>query len=109
MLLKECEIGKLSRTSDSLSDDEVRTIAKKIKDWKFTVMGKMPWENAQITKGGIALNEVDSNTMQSKIVKNLFITGELLDIDAPCGGYNLQWAWSSGFLAGQSATEMLGK
>lgn len=109
MLLKECEIGKLSRTSDSLSDDEVRTIAKKIKDWKFTVMGKMPWENAQVTKGGIALNEVDSNTMQSKIVKNLFITGELLDIDAPCGGYNLQWAWSSGFLAGQSAAEVLGK
>ena len=65
----------------------------------------MPWDNAQVTKGGITLTEVNSNTMGSKLVKNLYITGELLDIDAKCGGYNLQWAWSSGYLAGKYAAE----
>lgn len=103
MLLKECEIGKLSRESANLKDFEIREIAKKIKNWNFTVKGKMPWENAQITRGGIALCEVSSKTMQSKLVKGCYITGELLDIDAPCGGFNLQWAWSSGFVAGRAA------
>ncbi len=103
MLLKECEIGKLSRESANLKDFEIREIAKKIKNWNFTVKGKMPWGNAQTTRGGIALCEVSSKTMQSKLVKGCYITGELLDIDAPCGGFNLQWAWSSGFVAGRAA------
>jgi len=107
MLLKDCDLGKLSRNSDSLNDKELWTITDKIKNWKFIVKGKMPWENAQVTKGGILLDEVDSKTMESKIVKNLFVTGELLNIDAPCGGYNLQWAWSSGAVAGRSASREL--
>ena len=103
MLLKECDIGKLSRNSGSLEDFEIEKIAKKLKNLRFTVTGKMPWENAQITKGGICLSEVFSKTMESKKVKGCYIAGELLDIDAPCGGFNLQWAWSSGFLAGRAA------
>lgn len=104
MLLKECGISPLSRMSDTLSDKEIRTISKKIKAWRFDVTGTMPWENAQVTAGGIKLSEVDENTMESKLVRNLYITGELLDIDGPCGGYNLQWAWSSGALAGSEAS-----
>ena len=103
MLLKECNIGKLSRNSASLEDFEIEKIVEKLKNLQFTVKGKMPWENAQITKGGISLSEVSTKTMESKKVKGCYITGELLDIDAPCGGFNLQWAWSSGFLAGRAA------
>ncbi len=103
MLLKECGIGKLSRNSGSLEDFEIEKIAEKLKNMRFTVTGKMPWDNAQITKGGICLSEVFAETMESKKVEGCYVVGELLDIDAPCGGFNLQWAWSSGFLAGRAS------
>lgn len=106
MLLKECEVGKLSRMSSELKDFEIDKIAKTIKNWHFTVTGKMPWENAQVTEGGIKFSEVNSKTMESKLVKGCYITGEMLDVDAPCGGFNLQWAWSSGYLAGKSAAKI---
>jgi len=105
MLLKECGVGKLSQNSGELEEFKIEKIAKTVKNWHFTVTGKMPWENAQITKGGIKLFEVSSKTMESKLVKGCYITGEMLDIDAPCGGFNLQWAWSSGFMAGKYAAE----
>lgn len=102
-LLKECGISPLSKMSDTLKEDEIKEIAKKIKAWRFDVTGVMPWDNAQVTAGGIELSEVDPDTMESKLCKNLYITGEVLDIDGPCGGYNLQWAWASGKLAGSEA------
>lgn len=101
--LKECGISPLSRMSDTLTEQEILKITKKIKSWRFDVTGTMPWDNAQVTSGGIKLSEVDENTMESKLVKGLYIVGELLDIDGPCGGYNLQWAWASGRLAGSEA------
>jgi len=101
--LKECGISPLTRMSDTLTDSEITKMAKKIKSWRFDVTGTMPWDNAQVTAGGIELSDVDEATMESRIIKNLYITGELLDIDGPCGGYNLQWAWSSGMLAGSEA------
>jgi predicted flavoprotein YhiN len=54
-----------------------------------------------ITRGGVSLKEIEQKTMQSKIVQGLYFCGELVDIDGPCGGYNLQWSFSSGFLAGK--------
>jgi hypothetical protein len=105
MLLKDCGIGKLSRNSRELKEFEIEKIAKTIKNWHFTVTGKMPWENAQVTRGGVRLLEVFSKTMESKLIRGCYITGEMLDIDAPCGGFNLQWAWSSGFAAGKSAAQ----
>ncbi len=54
---------------------------------------------------GVSTDEVDNQTMESKLVKGLYIVGELLDIDGDCGGFNLQWAWSSGYIAGLSASE----
>lgn len=105
MLLKECDVGKLSRKSGTLEDFEIEKIAHKLKNWKLTITGKTDWDNAQVTKGGIELSELNPKTMESKIVNGLYITGEMLDIDAPCGGFNLQWAWSSGFAAGKSAGE----
>ncbi len=67
----------------------------------FTVVGHDGFRQAMITRGGVSLKEIDSKNMQSKIVSGLYFCGELVDIDGPCGGYNLQWSFSSGFLAGK--------
>ena len=103
MILKDLNIGKLSRNSATLSDAEFMLIAKAIKNQKFIVTGKMPWDNAQVTLGGIKTEEINPHTMESKKISGIYVTGELLDVDAMCGGYNLQWAWSSGYVAGKSA------
>ena len=58
-------------------------------------------DNAQVTAGGVCTQEFRAETLESKIVPGLYAAGEVLDIDGDCGGYNLQWAWSSGLLAGQ--------
>jgi len=58
-----------------------------------------------VTAGGVDANEIDPATMESKIVPGLYLAGEILDVDADSGGYNLQWAWSSGYLAGVSASK----
>ena len=103
LLLKSCGLAPLSRASDTLSDAALSKIAAQIKGWRFHVRGTMSWNNAQVTAGGIDVRDVDAKTFESKLVRGLYITGELLDIDGDCGGYNLQWAWSSGFLAGAAA------
>ena len=74
----------------------------KILAWTpFTITGHDGFNKAMITRGGINLKEIDPNTMQSKIIKGLYFAGEIVDIDGPCGGYNLQWSFSSGYLAGE--------
>jgi predicted Rossmann fold flavoprotein len=67
----------------------------------FTITGHDGFNKAMITRGGINLKEIDSNTMQSKIINGLYFAGEIVDVDGPCGGYNLQWSFSSGYLAGE--------
>jgi predicted Rossmann fold flavoprotein len=67
----------------------------------FTISGHDGFNKAMITRGGISLKEIDPTTMQSKIIKGLYFAGEIVDIDGPCGGYNLQWSFSSGYLAGE--------
>ena len=67
----------------------------------FTIIGHEGFKNAMITRGGIELKEIDSKTMQSKLIDGLYFCGEVVNIDGPCGGYNLQWSFSSGFLAGK--------
>ena len=61
------------------------------------------YEQAQICRGGVDTREVDPETMESRYVPGIYFAGELLDVDGICGGYNLQWAWSSGYVAGKSA------
>ena len=68
----------------------------------LTVTGHEGFKNAMITRGGVELKEIDSKTMQSKLVSGLYFCGEVVNIDGPCGGYNLQWSFSSGYLAGNS-------
>lgn len=107
MVLKSSGIYPLSRKVDSLSNNEIIKIIETIKDWQFNITGTMSWNNAQVTSGGADTEEFDSNSLESKKVKNLYATGELLDVDGDCGGFNLQWAWSTGFIAGKSAATEL--
>ncbi len=79
---------------------ERKKLIKLLKEFELTVDGLVGFEKAIITSGGVNLKEVDSKTMQSKIVDNLYFAGEILDVDGPTGGYNLQVAWSTGYLAG---------
>ena len=71
----------------------------------LTITGTGGFDKAMLTKGGVSLKEVDPKTLESRIVKGLFFAGEILDLDGPCGGYNLQWAFSSGHLAGMNAVK----
>lgn len=96
---------KLAGISDGEMADRIDTcrwkkLLKQIKTYEATVTAANPFENAQVCCGGVDTCEVDSETMESKMVPGLYLAGELLDVDGICGGYNLQWAWSSGALAG---------
>lgn len=104
-LIKRCGITPLSRRADSLTNEEIKKIASAIKSLELKTDGTMSWNNAQVTMGGVNVREVSPSTMESKIVKGLYITGELLDVCGDCGGYNLQWAWSSGMAAGTAAAK----
>lgn len=104
-LLKYLKIEPLSRMSYELTEADIEKIASTMKKWRFKTEGTMSWNNAQTTKGGADTSEFNPNTMESKLVNGLYAVGEVLDIDGDCGGYNLQWAWSSGFLAGNSIKE----
>ena len=90
----------LTQTIDSLQPADLRTIAQAIQTMCLPVTGLMGMDAAQVTAGGIRTEEFDPQTMESRLVPGLYAAGEVLDIDGDCGGYNLQWAWSSGHLAG---------
>lgn len=83
-------------------------LAGLIKHMELPVKAVSDFEKAQVTCGGVATQEVDDTTMESKCCPGLFLTGELLDVDGMCGGYNLQWAWASGYIAGSSAGKGMG-
>jgi hypothetical protein len=72
---------------------------------RVPIRGTLGFEKAEVTAGGVALDEVDPRTMQSKRQPGLFFAGEVLDLDGPIGGYNFQAAWSTGWLAGSKSTE----
>ena len=85
----------------SLSEAELRQAAGQCTDFRLPVRGVDGFDAAQVTAGGLLTEGFDPETMQSRIHPGLFACGEVLDIDGPCGGYNLQWAWASGRLAGR--------
>lgn len=103
LLLKEALGCKLSRNVNSLSDGELRRVAAILKHFTLDVRGALGWKQAQVTAGGIATADFNPKTMESRIVSGLYAVGEVLDIDGDCGGFNLQWAWASGRLAGENA------
>ena len=86
----------------NLSKDEMERLLKSLTDFKIDVFSTNSFEKAQVCQGGVSLKEINSKTMESLKVKNLFFIGEVVDIDGDCGGYNLGWAWISGIKAGRS-------
>lgn len=85
-----------------ITREERKAICALLKNFTFTVTGTRPVDEAIITSGGVAVNEINPSTMESRIVKGLYFAGEVIDVDAYTGGYNLQIAFSTGYLAGQS-------
>ena len=85
--------------------ERVERLIDKCKGFEIEITETNSFEQAQVCAGGVRLNEIDINTMESLYEKDLYITGELLDVDGICGGYNLQWAWATGYLAGENAAK----
>ena len=100
-ILSELDVDGAVRMSQ-LSKADRGSVVRSLKGLKFNVDGLGPMEGAMVTRGGVSLGEVDPDTMGSKIVRNLHFAGEVLDIQSISGGYNLQLAWSTGHLAGDS-------
>ncbi|MDO4815561.1 MAG: aminoacetone oxidase family FAD-binding enzyme [Bacillota bacterium] len=100
MLVKYSEIGG-GRKLRELREKDFEALLNACRDFVITAKGVEGFDCAQVTAGGIKTTGVNPETMESWFVPHLFICGELLDVDADCGGYNLQWAWASGRLAGR--------
>lgn len=98
--------GILAKTvCRDLTKEQIRNVIQTAKKFQLNVAGTKSFDACQICTGGVHCREVSMDSLESLKHKNLFFAGELLDVDGPCGGYNLQWAWASGYLAGESAAE----
>lgn len=102
VILKESNIPS-SRSALSLSEKEKRSMVESIKNLQVPVTGTGDFEHAQTCSGGVLTKQLDEN-LEVKSIPGLYLAGEILDIDGICGGYNLQFAWSSGWIAGKSAS-----
>lgn len=100
----ECEAGACTLPAGS-GEDVVslreRKAASRLKDFRIPVECTKGWEAAQVTRGGVLRSEINPKTMESLLVQGLYFCGELIDVDGRCGGFNLQWAWASGYIAGK--------
>ncbi len=101
-VLKQAGISSFSRKTISLTDEEIMSIANVIKNWRFEAQKSNDFNHAQVVSGGVIGGEINPYSMESTKIKNLFICGEAIDIDGDCGGYNLQFAFASGIIAGES-------
>ncbi|MBH1941461.1 NAD(P)/FAD-dependent oxidoreductase [Mobilitalea sibirica] len=102
IMIKEAKLDPY-RPCNTLKEHEIILLTKQIKSFHMNIIDTNSFENAQVCSGGVDTKELNPKTMESKLLKNLYLIGELVDVDGTCGGYNLQWAWSSGYLAGQAA------
>jgi predicted Rossmann fold flavoprotein len=93
--------GFTTRPAGELSDDDLLRIAQRLHRFDLPVLGVCGFDQAQVTAGGLRTDEFDPQTLESRIVPGFYACGEVLDVDGDCGGFNLQWAWSSGRLAGE--------
>lgn len=102
ILLKDIGIQSIHTPCYDLDWKYKSLLVQRLKKWTFKCSNTNGFNAAQVTVGGINLKEVNPNTLESNIVENLYFCGEILDVTGDCGGFNLQWAWSSGYLAGSS-------
>lgn len=105
-IMKECSIAVNGRVN-TLSDEKINVLCEILKCWKINVKNSRSFEFAQVTAGGVNCSEFNPETMESKYVRGVYCCGEAMDVDGDCGGYNLQWAWSSGRTAGKSIAERI--
>lgn len=103
-LLKAAHISSIHRTIENLEYEEVMSLVCTMKGFTFEIEGTRGYKFAQVTAGGISADEIDFKTMASLKANNLYVTGEVMDVDGDCGGYNLQWAWATGYIAGESVS-----
>ena len=87
--------------------DKASTAARLLKHLNFPIAGTRGFDRAQTTAGGIFVSEVEPDTLRSRVAEDLYLAGEILDVDGPCGGFNLAWAWASGYLAGSAAARSI--
>jgi hypothetical protein len=106
MLVRESKIDPEKDTA-RLLDTEIKKLAANLTAWPVKIKAVRPFKEAQVTVGGVDLHEVIPGTLESKKIPGLYFAGEILDVDGDTGGYNLQWAWSSGYVAGKIAAAQL--
>lgn len=104
IILKDAGIKDIHLPCGNIDWKYIYKLVDKFKKWDFNCVGTNGFPNAQVTVGGVDTSEINNTTLESKIVKNLYFCGEILDVHGDCGGFNLQWAWSSGYIAGKSAS-----
>jgi predicted Rossmann fold flavoprotein len=104
LILKTVGINIESKSAEVSKADRLK-IVENLKAFEMAVTKLRPLKEAQVTRGGVSCEEINSTTLESKIVPNLYFAGEVVDVDGDSGGFNLQWAWSSGYVAGTSATK----
>jgi predicted Rossmann fold flavoprotein len=102
-LFKYAQVDHMKQAGNLTKEDRNRLVAA-LKNYHHKVEDTYLWNQAQVTKGGVSCLEIDSTSLESKLQENLYFIGEVLDIDGDCGGYNLQWAISSGALVSQHIT-----
>ena len=95
--------SKISGILANLSKRQIQIISNNINSYQIIPDGTEGFVKAEVTIGGVDSNEISSKTFESKKIKNLYFIGEVLDVTGHLGGYNFQWAWSSGFVAGNYA------
>jgi predicted Rossmann fold flavoprotein len=104
-VLKVAGIPDPARPAAALEERDIQGVAATLKGWRFDVTGTDSWTDAQVTAGGVDVAGVHPDTLESRFAPGLFFAGEVLDVDGDCGGFNLQWAWSSGHRAGARAAQ----
>lgn len=92
----------LKRYTNTFSIEEIKSIIDRLKNFKLKIKGYKDFDKAQVTRGGVDTREINPKTYESKIIKNLYFVGEVLDIDGDCGGFNLHFAFSSGLKAAKA-------
>lgn len=103
-LLKRCRISEKIK-NQKLTDEQIESIIQTMKNCRIVITDTRDFDQCQVCTGGVSTRMIDPDTMESTLQQGLFFAGEILDVDGPCGGYNLQWAWSSGYLAGIHAAK----
>lgn len=104
IILKDAGIKDIHLPCGNIDWKYIYKLVDKFKKWDFNCVGTNGFPNAQVTVGGVDTSEINNTTLESKLVKNLYFCGEILDVHGDCGGFNLQWAWSSGYIAGKFAS-----